>query len=149
MIAENVPTSLVLLATTAIVTVPPTINAMVNFMLARRAEAKLDIVAGKAAIVAQKVEEASKQQTEAAVVIHDIHTLVNSQYGIALALILEKARTKLTDSKLIAALNSDLAKRAQYDADIVEAQVMVEDALQKLADHEAKQKVVDSKQLSP
>jgi hypothetical protein len=123
---ENIPAGWFMLATTAIITVPPTINAMVNMMLARRAEVKLDIVAAKAAIVAEKVEASTKQSTENLNITKDIHTLVNSQYGIALALIVEKASRIYEISKL--------------EADRLE----LERAKEKLAEHEAKQHVVDT-----
>ncbi len=125
---ENIPAGWFMLATTAIITVPPTINAMVNMMLARRAEVKLDIVAAKAAIVAEKVEASTKQSTENLNITKDIHTLVNSQYGIALALIVEKASRIYEISKL--------------EADRLE----LERAKEKLAEHEAKQHVVDTTQ---
>jgi hypothetical protein len=115
------------LATTAIVTVPPTINALVNLMLARRAEAKLNTVAQKAEVVAEKVAEATVDQKQILVLAEKTHTLVNSQYGIALALIVEKA-----------ARIYEISKSA---ADLTE----LEKAKQKLAEHEAKQSIVDAK----
>ena len=128
MIAENVPAGYLVLMTTAIVTVPPTINALVNLRLAKRAEVKLDTVAQKAAIVAEKVEEASLQQGQILSLAEKTHTLVNSQYGIALALIVEKASRIYEISKL--------------EADRLE----LEKAKEKLAEHEAKQHVVDLKE---
>ena len=131
MIAEGIPTGWFVLATTAIVTVPPTLNALVNLKLAKRAEAKLDTVAEKAAVVAEKVESATAQQGKILVLAEKTHTLVNSQYGIALALIVEKA-----------ARIYEISRSAADKADL-------ENAKLKLAEHEAKQKVVDDKELSP
>jgi lipopolysaccharide export LptBFGC system permease protein LptF len=108
-----------------------------------KVEAAAEDAKKAAAIVAQKVEESTKQQTQVLSVVHDVHTLVNSQYGIALALINTQARAKLADAKLIAALNSDQAKKEQYEQDILLAKLNVEDSEKKLAEHEAKQHVVD------
>jgi hypothetical protein len=115
------------LMTTAIVTVPPTLNALVNLKLARRAEAKLDTVAEKAAVVAEKVEAATEDQKQILVLAEKTHTLVNSQYGIALALIVEKA--------------SRIYEISKSAADLAE----LEKARTKLAEHEAKQFVVDTR----
>jgi hypothetical protein len=123
MIAEGIPTGWFVLATTAIVTVPPTLNALVNLKLAKRAEAKQDTVAAK-------VAEATVQQSKILVLAEKTHTLVNSQYGIALALIVEKA-----------ARIYEISKNAADKADL-------ENARLKLAEHEAKQKVVDDKESS-
>jgi hypothetical protein len=98
----------------------------------------------------ERVEKATKEnaakQIEILSVTHDVHTLVNSQYGIALALINTQARARLADAKLIAALNSDQAKKEQYEQDILLAKLNVEDSEKKLADHEAKQHVVDKRE---
>jgi hypothetical protein len=120
-VTEVVPGGWLLLATTAIVTLPPTINALVNLKLAKRAEAKLDTVATKAA-------EATAQQGKILVLAEKTHTLVNSQYGIALALIVEKA--------------SRIYEISRLETDKME----LERAKEKLAEHEAKQHVVDSKE---
>jgi hypothetical protein len=119
-----------MLATTAIITVPPTINALVNVTLARRAEVKLDTVASKAAIVAVKVAEATAQQGQILVLAEKTHTLVNSQYGIALALIV--AKSALIYEKDRTPENLDELNKAK----------------EKLAEHEAKQHVVDSKEVT-
>jgi hypothetical protein len=123
---ENIPAGWFMLATTAIITIPPTINAMVNLSLAKRAEVKLDTVASKAAVVAEKVAEATAQQGQILVLAEKTHTLVNSQYGIALALIVAK-------SALI--YQND---RTQGNLDELNK------AKEKLAEHEAKQHIVDT-----
>jgi hypothetical protein len=81
-------------------------------------------VATVAATTAQQAQEQSGKILELA---DKTHTLVNSQYGIALALIVEKAARIYEISKTAA----DLAE--------------LEKAKLKLADHEAKQHVVDAK----
>jgi hypothetical protein len=102
------------LATTAIITVPPTINAMVNYSIARGAK--------------KSATEAATQQDKILVLADKTHTLVHSQYGIALALIVEKATRIYEISRL--------------DADRVE----LEKAREKLAEHESKQHSVDAKE---
>lgn len=92
------------LFTTIVVTVPPTINAIVNMRIAK----------------GQAVE-----QHKIFVITEKVHTLVNSQYGIALALIVEKA-----------ARIYEISRSAADKADL-------DNAKMKLAEHEAKQKVVD------
>jgi hypothetical protein len=96
-----------------------------NILIAKRQERKADEVA----TIAVKTSDASaKQQKEILLQTDKIHTLVNSQYGIALALIYEKA-------KRIAELSKDPADKAEVDR-----------AKQKLDEHEAKQHVVDMKE---
>jgi len=126
--AESIPAGWFAVATAVIVTVPPTINAIVNISISRKAERKLDTVAAKAAVVAEKVAEATVQQGQILVLAEKTHTLVNSQYGIALALIVEKASRIYEISKL--------------EADRLD----LEKAKEKLAEHEAKQHVVDAKE---
>jgi hypothetical protein len=82
-----------------------------------------------AKVAAEAVAHADSQTGKILVLAEKTHTLVNSQYGIALALILAKAQR-------IAALSGD-------PADIEE----VEKAKKKLAEHEAKQHVVDTEAL--
>lgn len=101
--------------TTVVVTVPPFINARVNMRIAKTQEA-----ARQDAETRQAVE-----QHKVLVLAEKTHTLVNSQYGIALALIVEKA-----------ARIYEISKNVADKADL-------ENAKLKLAEHEAKQKVVD------
>jgi signal transduction histidine kinase len=105
----------------------------------RRAEAARIEVAAKveeaksaanevAKVAANAVAQAAEQSSKILVLADKTHTLVNSQYGIALALILEKAIR--------------IANMSNLPEDIRD----VEKARQKLAEHEAKQHVVDSKE---
>src|SRR6185295_12430526 len=110
-----------MVATTAIITIPPTINALVNLAIARRASEKLAVVADKAA-------EATEQQGKILVLAEKTHTLVNSQYGIALALIVAKSAL--------------IYERDRTPENLAE----LNRAKEKLAEHEAKQHVVDDKE---
>lgn len=107
----------------------------------RRAEAARIEVAAKvdeaksaanevARVAAAAVLQASEQSSKILVLADKTHTLVNSQYGIALALILEKAIR--------------IANMSKLPEDIAD----VDKARQKLAEHEAKQHVVDSRESS-
>jgi hypothetical protein len=111
---ETIPTGWFMVATTAIITIPPTINAMVNLAIARGAK--------------KSASDAAAQQDKILVLADKTHTLVNSQYGIALALIVEKA--------------SRIYEISRLEVDRLE----LEKAKEKLAEHEAKQQTVDSKE---
>jgi hypothetical protein len=80
-----------------------------------------------ARVAAEVAKQAEDQSAKILVLADKTHTLVNSQYGIALALILEKAMRI-----------AELSNTQENRDDVVKAR-------QKLADHEAKQHVVDSK----
>jgi hypothetical protein len=108
-------------AVAIVVTIPPTINAIVNIAISKKVEKKADVVAEKVAI-------ATVQQGQILVLAEKTHTLVNSQYGIALALIVEKA--------------SRIYEISKSESDRIE----LEKAKEKLAEHEAKQHVVDTTQ---
>jgi hypothetical protein len=103
-----------------------------NLVIAKLASNKVDVVAAKAqtvANVAAQVASVAQQQSDKILVLADkTHTLVNSQYGIALALIVEKAQRIYEISRL--------------ETDKIE----LERAKEKLAEHEAKQHAVDSKE---
>ena len=124
MAAETIPAGWFAVATAVIVTVPPTINAIVNIAISKKVEKKADVVA-------ERVAEATVQQSQILVLAEKTHTLVNSQYGIALALIVEKA--------------SRIYEISRSEADRVD----LEKAKEKLAEHEAKQHVVDTKEAKP
>jgi len=96
-----------------------------QLVIAKLAAQKVQKVADVAVDVANRADHKSETIL---VLAEKTHTLVNSQYGIALALILEKAQR-------IAALSQD-------PSDIEE----VQKAKAKLAEHEAKQHVVDSRE---
>jgi len=130
MIAESVPAGWFAVMTAVIVTVPPAINALVNIKIARRAEVKLDVVADKAAKVAVKVAEATVQQGQILILAEKTHTLVNSQYGIALALIVAKS--------------AHIYEKDPSQENLEE----LNRAKDKLAEHEAKQRVVDRNETS-
>ncbi len=121
MVAEPIPAGWFAIATAVIVTVPPTINAIVNIAISKKVEKKADVVA-------ERVAEATVQQGQILILAEKTHTLVNSQYGIALALIVEKA--------------SRIYEISRLESDRVE----MERAKEKLAEHEAKQHVVDTKE---
>jgi hypothetical protein len=74
-----------------------------------------------------RTETAAKMDAQGAE-IHSVHTLVNNQYGIALALILEKSLKIYADKQTA----ENLAE--------------VNRAKETLADHVAKQKIVDDKE---
>jgi len=130
MITESVPAGWFAVMTAVIVTVPPAINALVNIKIARRAEVKLDVVADKAAKVAVKVAEATVQQGQILILAEKTHTLVNSQYGIALALIVAKS--------------AHIYEKDPSQENLEE----LNRAKDKLAEHEAKQRVVDRNETS-
>jgi hypothetical protein len=117
-IAENIPGSWLALATTMVVTIPPFINAIVNLGIARRARKEKEAADKNSAV----------QQNKILNVAVATHILVNSQYGTALALIVEKA-----------ARIYEISRSAEDKADL-------DTAKQKLAEHEAKQHVVDAQQ---
>ena len=96
-----------------------------NLLIAKSQKKEADKVAQ---VAVQTATQAAKQQNEILVLADKTHTLVNSQYGIALSLILEKA-------KRIAALSKDPVDQAEVDK-----------AQQKLDEHEAKQHAVDHKE---
>jgi len=105
------------------------VNLLSTRMTAQRAKLIAEKVTTVAKVAAEAVAHADVQTGKILVLAEKTHTLVNSQYGIALALILAKAQR-------IAALSND-------PADIEE----VEKAKKKLAEHEAKQHVVDTEAL--
>lgn len=81
------------------------------------------------AVVAEKATTQAKEQSDKILILADkTHTLVNSQYGIALALIVEKA-TRIYEISKLETDREDLEK-----------------AREKLAEHEAKQHTVDTKE---
>jgi len=119
MAAEPIAGGWFAVMTAVIVTVPPTINAIVNIAISKKVEKKADVVA-------QRVAEATVQQGQILVLAEKTHTLVNSQYGIALALIVAKS-----------ALIYEKDRTPENLAELNKAK-------EKLAEHEAKQHVVDS-----
>jgi hypothetical protein len=122
-------------------------------LIAKRQEKKTDIVAERvseathaAADHAAKAESSAAKAEESAgktlVLIDKTHTLVNSQYGIALQLIVNKAKYILEQATLIAHIKGTAENRRK----LLAAQAELNDAEQKLAEHEAKQTVVDAKE---
>jgi hypothetical protein len=100
------------------------ILTLVNLWIAKHQAVKADRVA----TVAKQVAAQSQSQTEKILVLADkTHTLVNSQYGIALRLILEKALRI-----------AQLSKDPEDEAEVVKAR-------QKLSEHEGKQSIVDAR----
>ena len=102
---------------------------VVNLWIGKRAASKAEIVAQKvdrvAEVTATTAHDAQLTAAKSLIITENTHTLVNSQYGLALALILEKA--------------TRVYELSHTDTDHAE---MVR-AREKLTEHEAKQHVVD------
>ena len=99
MIAENVSPGWFAVATAAIMTFPPSVNAFVNLWIAKGAK--------------QDAKKASDQQDKILVLADKTHTLVNSQHGIALATVYEQALriAKLTGDPVDAAKAEEARKK--------------------------------------